>query len=289
MMRDYAKIGPTFWTGKTGKEIKKRGANAVVMAAYLMSSPHSNMLGLYYQPLLYAAHETGLGLEGATEGLQSCVEAGFCAYDRETEMVWVFEMAQYQIAEALEVKDNRCKGVQKDYDALQECPFLGEFFDKYAAAFHMTKRRGSEGALKPLRSQEQEQEQEQKQDLDPTGSCRQADDGLPACPHDEIIRQYHLKLPELPQVKLKTDGRQKAMRSFWRWVLTSKRSDGQPRASTADQALTWISSYFERASTNDFLMGRAGGTRGHENWRCDLDFLLTERGRKHVIERTVEA
>lgn len=125
--------------------------------------------------------------------------------------------------------------------------------------------------------------------IDPNGSRRQADDGLPACPHDEIIRQYHLKLPELPQVKLKTDGRQKAMRSFWRWVLTSKRSDGQPRASTADQALTWISSYFERASTNDFLMGRAGGTRGHENWRCDLDFLLTERGRKHVIERTVEA
>ena len=52
-MREYAKVAPTFWTGKTGKDIKRRGIEGVVMATYLMSSPHSNMLGLFYQPILY--------------------------------------------------------------------------------------------------------------------------------------------------------------------------------------------------------------------------------------------
>ena len=70
-MRDYGKISPSFWTGKTGKAIKAGGQEAVVVAMYLMSSPHSNMIGLYYLPMMYLAHETGLGFEGASKGLQT--------------------------------------------------------------------------------------------------------------------------------------------------------------------------------------------------------------------------
>ena len=81
--REFAKVGPKFWQGRTGKALRKKGPKALVMALYLMTSPHSNMLGLYSQPLLYAAHETGLGPEGASEGLQACIECGFCAYDEE--------------------------------------------------------------------------------------------------------------------------------------------------------------------------------------------------------------
>jgi len=174
-MREYAKIAPTFWTGKTGKAIKQQGVEAVVMATYLMSSPHSNMLGLFYQPLLYAAHETGLGIEGASKGLQGCIEADFCSFDEASEMVWVHEMALYQIAESLSQADKRCKGIQRDYDALPDCPFLGPFFDRYQMAFHLTDRRddgATEGVLvqapsMPLRCQEQEQEQEQEKTPNP--------------------------------------------------------------------------------------------------------------------------
>ena len=80
---------------------------------YLMTSPHANMLGLYYMPLLYVAHETGLGFEGASKGLQRACEAGFCSYDEATETVWVHEMARFQVAESLKPADNRCKNVQK--------------------------------------------------------------------------------------------------------------------------------------------------------------------------------
>lgn len=83
--------------------------------------------------------------------------------------------------------------------------------------------------------------------------------------------------------------RQKALRKLWGWVLSSSKSDGSRRATTAMEALQWIDGYFARASENDFLTGRTQRSGEHANWRCDLDFLLTERGMKHVIEKTAEA
>ncbi|MBV2128184.1 hypothetical protein [Arsukibacterium indicum] len=168
-MRDYAKIGPQFWIGRTGKELRKRGPECQVVAMYLISSPHSNMLGLYYLPKMFIAHETGLSMDGACKGLLSAIEAGFCQYDDDSEMVWVPEMARYQIADALKPADKRCAGVQNEYNALPTNPFLSAFYDKYATAFCMTVKRncdtqnvrGLQGASKPHRSQEQEQEQEQ--------------------------------------------------------------------------------------------------------------------------------
>lgn len=173
-MREYAKLAPTFWTGTTGKALRRRGSEGVIVALYLVSSPHSNMLGLFYQPVMYMAHETGLGIEGASKGLRDCIEVGFCDYDSDTEMVFVREMAAWQIAESLSSGDKRCRGIQKDYEALPDCPFLGAWFDRYAAAFHLKNRRSfedekqeveqgaSQAPSKPHRSQEQEQEQEQE-------------------------------------------------------------------------------------------------------------------------------
>ncbi|MFM0170611.1 hypothetical protein PQR33_14935 [Paraburkholderia sediminicola] len=170
-MREYAKVSPQFWIGGTGKKLRKAGAEAQVVGLYLLSSPHANMIGLYYAPVTYIAHDTGLTFEGVSKGLRSCIEAGFCQYDEASELVWVMEMAAYQIAPSLLSTDKRCAGVQNEYNSLPENPYLAGFFDKYHAAYHMTRRRAdsainpspSEGAPMPLASQEQEQEQEQEQ------------------------------------------------------------------------------------------------------------------------------
>jgi len=169
-VRDYGRVGPKFWIGDTGKKLRAAGKDAQIVGMYLMTGPHANMLGLYYLPKIYIAHETGLGLEGASEGLSRCIEAQFCRYDDITEMVWVIEMARYQIAESLTANDKQCKGIQREYLALPENPFLSGFFEKYGIAYHMSVRRpelmagssSSEGATKGLRSQEQEQEHEQE-------------------------------------------------------------------------------------------------------------------------------
>lgn len=176
-MRDYAKVSPHFWTGSTGKQLRQC-PEAVVVSMYLMTCPHANMLGLYYMPLLYVAHETGLGMEGASKGLQWACNAGFCSYDESTEMVWVHEMARFQIADKLKDTDKRSIGVQNEYNSLPSNPYLVSFYDKYSLAFCMTVKRENtaknsipkEAPSMPLASQEQEQEQEQENTHTNTGA-----------------------------------------------------------------------------------------------------------------------
>lgn len=107
-MRDYGKVSPHFWIGKTGKELRQAGSESQLVALYLLTSPHANMIGLYYMPLAFLSHETGLSIEGASKGLNSAIKAGFCKYDEQSEMVWVIEMATHQIGDALKPGDKRC-------------------------------------------------------------------------------------------------------------------------------------------------------------------------------------
>jgi hypothetical protein len=78
------------------------------------------MIGLYYMPLAFLSHETGLTIEGAKKGLNSAIKAGFCKYDEHSEMVWVIEMATHQIGDALKPGDKRCAGVQNEYDKVSD-------------------------------------------------------------------------------------------------------------------------------------------------------------------------
>jgi hypothetical protein len=167
-MRGYSVVAPQFWIGETGKALKKGGPEAVIVGLYLMTSPHANMLGLYYMPELYMAHETGLGLEGASKGLKWAIEVGFCSYDKASEVVWVHEMARFQVGDKLKAGDNRVKGVQNEYDSLPSNPYLAGFFEKYSPLFLMTDKRipakQKQAPSETLGSQEQEQEQEQDQE-----------------------------------------------------------------------------------------------------------------------------
>ncbi|HVR48520.1 MAG TPA: hypothetical protein VMS38_02190, partial [Pseudorhodoferax sp.] len=72
------------------------------------------------------------------------------------------------------------------------------------------------------------------------------------------------------------------------WVMTTKRRDGQRRATTQVEGLAWMRDYFGRARANDFVMGRTARGAGHENWEADIDYLCTESGMRQVIEKTKE-
>jgi hypothetical protein len=161
-MRDYAKITPQFWIGPTGKAIKQLGIEAQLVALYLITNPHANMLGIYYLPAIFIAHETGIPFEGVSSALLNLCELGFCSYDEPSEYVWVHEMAFYQVGEQLKPNDNRVKGINETYESLPNLSFLKDFYDKYKEAFLLKKARENtshfETPCKPLQSQEQEQE-----------------------------------------------------------------------------------------------------------------------------------
>lgn len=119
-----------------------------------------------------------------------------------------------------------------------------------------------------------------------TGSRKAHAHRLSTCQAQAVIDVYHEVLPEMPKCRLHTQERIRAIQKAWTWVLTSTRDDGSRRAETEEQALEWFRAYFEHARGNDFLMNRLPRKGEHANWRCDFDFLLTDRGMKHVIEKT---
>ena len=212
-MRDYGVVSPKFWIGDTGKYLRGNAA-AQVLALYLMTCPHANMIGVFHCPVLYMAHETGLGMEGASKALQSLIEAGYCTYDEASETVFVHRMAAYQVAESLKPGDNRVKGVEREWQNIGPSVLKQAFFAMYSVAFHLPvedkKTSPFKAPPKPLASQEQEQDQEQDQEKSagkpatPPGSgkqksrmttlaayldvCRAA--GVKPIPEDHHIRRY---------------------------------------------------------------------------------------------------
>jgi len=112
----------------------------------------------------------------------------------------------------------------------------------------------------------------------------------PNCPYEQVVSAYHEILPELPRVKmLDAEGRKEAIAKRWKWLFTSTKPDGSRRAGTAEEALAWLRRFFERARKNDFLMGHVERTGAHKGWQCDLDFLMSRKGLKQVVELTEES
>lgn len=140
-MRDYSKVSGQFWTGTTGKAL--RGDTLTqLLAMYLMTSPHANMIGVFHCPVLYMSHEIGSPIEGASESLSKLIKGAFCMYDDASETVFVKNMAKFQIGEQLDPKDKRVSGIQKLFDSLSDGELKTAFYEHYKTAF----------CLKPLAS-----------------------------------------------------------------------------------------------------------------------------------------
>jgi hypothetical protein len=136
-MRDYSKAAPTFWTGETGRKIRSAGRDTQVVAFYLFTCPNSNWIGLYYLPLPTLCHEVGISTQGALKALRSLAEIDFAYYDEGAEIVWVPGAAKYQVGESLKAGDNRIKGIVKDLQQYAKSAFCMDFYDRYAALYHL--------------------------------------------------------------------------------------------------------------------------------------------------------
>lgn len=94
---------------------------------------------------------------------------------------------------------------------------------------------------------------------------------LPKTPdfHQEIIRAYHELCPDLPQVKLWTDGRRSSLEAR----IAERKASGKP----ADTIGYWRS-LFQQVASSDFLCGRSA------DWRADLAWLLKPENFAKTIE-----
>lgn len=161
-MRDFAKVSPQIWINDRGKELKRLGIQAQILAYYLSTNPHSNMIGIYYLPIAFIAHETGMKLEDVIHTLSQLESINYCSYDESTDYIWVHDMAFDQMGKKLKPKDKRVIAINDFFFGLPNLPFLDKFFEKYADAFHikMTSNHDKEDPSEPHRSKETENERD---------------------------------------------------------------------------------------------------------------------------------
>lgn len=148
-MRAYATLSPVFWTRGSGKRLRGH-KEAQLVALYLMSSPATNMIGIFHLALPTLCHETGLSLEEARKGLLRCLEEGLVFWDEDEELVFVPALAKHQMGENLAPKDHRVKGVLRELAPFKGHRFYAMFIDRYADSYSLN-REQQEAPSKPLR------------------------------------------------------------------------------------------------------------------------------------------
>ena len=112
---------------------------------------------------------------------------------------------------------------------------------------------------------------------------------IPDCPHGAILDLFADKLPELPQPRRSLWSSSKnaeALRSRWRWVLTSRHESGprkgQRLAECEADAVAWFGRFFEYVGKCPLLMGDKG------EWRAELGWLVKRENFAKVIQGNYE-
>lgn len=150
----YGIVFPEFWTGRTGRELRARGKDAQLLALYLATNSHTNMLGLYRLPLDDIQHETGLTSKAIGRAFGAVIDSDYARYDAGTWYVWVKQMARIRLGlkagDAMNPNDLKATATNRIYAALDPNPFLGEFFDTNRRTLCLKKRRESVGLVVDL-------------------------------------------------------------------------------------------------------------------------------------------
>jgi len=267
---------------------------------YLLTGPHTGPIpGVFVAGRAALAETLGWGPEAFEKAFAEVIGEGLAEFDSKTRMCFVANAIHHNAPPNPHV----VKSWRAHWLLLPECELrdriyahllqsLTEVSEAFGKAFENACGKAFDKPLqKPSPKHMAKQEagdRKQEQDKEKRPSVLSAKPTIP-CPYQSIVDLFHEKLPTLPRVKLMPEGRQKALRKLWGWVLSTSKASGDRRATTAEQALTWIGDYFARAAENDFLMSRGDRTGAHANWRCDIDFLLTDKGMRHVIEKTEAA
>jgi hypothetical protein len=138
-------------------QIQYAGKDAVILAQYLLQSPHSNAIGLYRLPLDYIAIDCPVlsptDIAAAMEALENL---GFCSYDHRKQVIWVVNMAEFQHRKPLVPTDLKVKGIKSELRALPRTYLIQQFWKRHEKHLSLgdweQQKWPLEGPSKPLRS-----------------------------------------------------------------------------------------------------------------------------------------
>jgi hypothetical protein len=209
---------------------------------YLLTGPHTNQIpGVFVIGRAAIAEALDWDLEAFEKAFAEVIGEGLVEFDAKTRLWFVPNAVHHNMPP----NPNVVKSWRSHWMLLPECELrnriftqllhaltersdaFGEAFaESCGNAFEKASREASGKALGkalPHGMAKQDQDQDQEQETKPTASSARPPI---SCPCESIVAIYHEKLPSLPAVKLMQEGRKKAIRGRWGWVLSTRKSNG---------------------------------------------------------------
>lgn len=201
--RSYAKIFTGKWRSRSFRTLRGNPW-AIVLQDYLMSCPASEMSGVFYMPKYLIEGELGIPHDELENAIRILEEADFCRF-YDDEYVFVFNMARYQIADALSPDDNRWKSLMRDIEEMPD-NIRREFIIRYNDDFNLGYRIIRKAAEPTAPVQSAPQAENNQAEGKPLTTCQSTEDkGLGATSESEIKLLNSQTQPELEPLVLESE------------------------------------------------------------------------------------
>lgn len=285
-MRTYGSIQTCFWENPSTENLSDQ---AKLLATYLLTGPHTNMIGCFRLPLGYITIDLNWDLLKVVKAKKELAETHFITYDETFELIIIHDFLKWNRVQ----NPKQGSSAQKLFNAVPTqstiLPLLVQALLTYSSHFkcdflkHLKELATSYGycsdTVSDKQEQEQNQEQEQDQNQEQLSSLReevisdsQSTSKSPLhCPHEEIIKLYHETLPMCPPIRIWNKTRRSYLKQ--RWLDDPKHQD-----------LDWWKKYFEYVKKSNFLTGKIDGRDGKPTFVVDLEWLVRASSFAKIIE-----
>lgn len=165
-MRDYGKVHTSFWISDGMRQVSD---DARLLALYLLTGQHTNMIGCFRLPDGYVSEDLGWPFERVSKGFDELSNNGFATRDSTSKWVLIRNFMTWNSIENPNQGISALRLFSQVPDNTSLKPELARIIAIAIAHIEPTKLKGSERVIQPFLNQDQEQEQEQEQDQNKSG------------------------------------------------------------------------------------------------------------------------
>lgn len=249
-MRDYGKVHTSFWSSETLRDLD---ADAKLLAAYLLTSPHTTMIGAFHLPAAYACEDLGWDSERLRNGFKTLSEAGFSKYCEKTKWVWVVKFLEFNRPE----NPNQWKAAAKIAAAI---PASVSF-----------KTEAAETVAKPLNNTP----------VPAPASVPVLKAERDSAGYEPILAAYHSILPKCQAVSVLGPKRKRLIAAAVKQAKQVCSEQGWPY----DAAEFWVG-YFTECAADPWLRGEKPNPNNPE-WKQKLETVIDETRFSAVMDRAL--
>lgn len=247
-MRDYGKVHTSLWSSET---LKGLDSDARLLALYLLTSPHTTMIGAFRLPDAYACDDLGWDSERLRNGYETLEGVGFIQLDPDAKWIWIVNFLKFNRPD----NPNQWKAARKLAAAIPDSVSLKDAV--------------SGTVLEPLNN---------------TPVPVPASVPVPKAESSDapvVLDAYHRLLPNCQRVSVMGPKRKRLIAAAVKQAKALCRDQGWPY----DPAEFW-DAYFTECAADPWLRGDKPNPK-NPDWKQKLDTVLDETRFTAVMDRAL--